>query len=132
PQPVHAPAPEAIYTAPRPNRSAGQPSPETLERLRQAVMKEPEAPVVRRPQPAPQPMQHHQPAPQPQPQQQAAERGRFGLGSLINRMSGGHAAEAQPRHARPQPSVQSYDDEPQHRASHEQIEIPAFLRRQAN
>ena len=134
PQPVAAPAPEAAYTAPRPNRATGQPSPETLERLRQAVMKEPES-VVRRPQYAPQPapqpvqqpVQHHPSAPQ-----QQAERGRFGLGSLINRMSGGHAAEAQPRHARPQPSVQAYDDEPQHRASHEQIEIPAFLRRQAN
>jgi cell division protein FtsZ len=34
--------------------------------------------------------------------------------------------------ARQQPPVTSYDDEPEMNADQERIEIPAFLRRQAN
>lgn len=112
------------YVAPRP-RSAGAPSPETLARLRAAVAKQPEAPrsVTR----APEPVQQH--APQPAPQQEP--RPRFGIGSLISRMAGsGNDQGAQA--ARVQPPIQSYDDEPAQRASDDRIEIPAFLRRQAN
>ncbi|PTX04015.1 cell division protein FtsZ [Pararhodobacter aggregans] len=123
--------PEAAFTAPRPGRNPGQPSPETLARLRAAVEKQPEAPA-RRPVAQHQPQQQA-PAPAPQPE---ARRG-LGIGSLIHRMAG-HAAPAataaaeQPaRHARPQPQVQAYEDEHQHRAA-DQFEIPAFLRRQAN
>jgi len=124
------------YVAPRP-RSAGTPSPETLARLRAAVAKQPEAPrsVTRAPEPAPQYAQQHapqyaqQPAPQQERQQEA--RPRFGIGSLISRMAGsGHEQGAQA--ARVQPPIQSYDDEPAQRASEDRIEIPAFLRRQAN
>jgi cell division protein FtsZ len=49
-------------------------------------------------------------------------------------MAGGHA-EAAPERAAPtrqQPPVTSYDDEAEHTADQERIEIPAFLRRQAN
>jgi cell division protein FtsZ len=69
-----------------------------------------------------------QPAPKP------AERPRFGIGSLINRMAGGQAEPAAERTAAPrqQPPVTSYDDEAEHTADQERIEIPAFLRRQAN
>ena len=107
----------AGFVAPRPQQG-GVPSPETLARLRAAVAKQPESapprPVAR--------------APEPQPQQ---ERSRFGIGSLISRMAGGGGDGAQAA-ARVQPPVQAYDDEPGQRASQERIEIPAFLRRQAN
>lgn len=104
------------YVAPRP-RSAGGPSPETLARLRAAVAKQPDTqrPAPRAPEPAPQPEQ----------------RSRFGIGSLISRMAGS-GGEAGAQAARVQPPVQSYDDEPSQRASQDRIEIPAFLRRQAN
>jgi cell division protein FtsZ len=67
-------------------------------------------------------------------QPQAPERQRFGINSLLNRMTG-HAAEAEaPRQPRQQPSVQAQQPariEPEDDRD-EQIEIPAFLRRQAN
>jgi cell division protein FtsZ len=77
---------------------------------------------------------------QQQPQRAAApaakpaERPRFGIGSLINRMAGGHAEPAQerPQAGRQQPPVTAYDDEQELSADQERIEIPAFLRRQAN
>ncbi|MGB8622683.1 MAG: cell division protein FtsZ, partial [Paracoccaceae bacterium] len=59
---------------------------------------------------------------------------RFGIGSLINRMAG-HGHEAPSRQAQParqQPPVQSYHEEDEVDAEQERIEIPAFLRRQAN
>ena len=117
--------PDMGFVAPRSARGSGQPSPETLARLRAAVDKRPEAPAQRRPVAPPAPV----PAPQPE------QRRGLGIGSLIHRMAG-HAAPApsaeQPaRHVRTQPAVQSYDDDNQHRAG-DQFEIPAFLRRQAN
>ncbi len=110
------------FVAPRP-RAAGTPSPEALARLQAAVSR---APMQQRPSAAPAPA-----APKP-----AAERPRFGIGSLINRMAG-HVSEAPaeraaPQAARQQPPVTHYDDEPEMGADQERIEIPAFLRRQAN
>ena len=104
------------YVAPRP-RGGGTPSPETLARLRAAVAKQPDTPrhAPRTVESLPQ----HEPRP------------RFGIGSLISRMAGsggGEGAQA----ARVQPPMQSYDDEPAQRATDDRIEIPAFLRRQAN
>ncbi len=137
-----------MFTAPRPpqQRPRGEPSPETLQRLHRAVTKQPDE--------AHRPMMtggHHdhardhareaarfaasqpaQPAQPPQP-----ERSRFGIGTLINRMTGG--AADQPAHGqRTQPPVQGHDDDHGHerpgfdRQAQERIEIPAFLRRQAN
>jgi cell division protein FtsZ len=60
-----------------------------------------------------------------------AERSRFGIGSLINRMAG-HTAPEPVAAPRAQPPVTQYDDEPEMGADQERIEIPAFLRRQAN
>jgi cell division protein FtsZ len=117
----------ASFVAPRP-RAAGSPSPEALARLQAAVSRAP----------APQPQAPRQTAPvQRQPAPAAAkpaERPRFGIGSLINRMSGGHADAPvdRPAPSRQQPPVTSYDDEAEHSADQERIEIPAFLRRQAN
>ncbi|THD81201.1 cell division protein FtsZ [Aliigemmobacter aestuarii] len=112
----------AAFVAPRP-RATGQPSPEALARLQAAVNKSPAGATRPAAAAAPRPA-----APAP------AERPRFGIGSLINRMAG-HAEPAPERPAaaaRQQPPVTHYDDEPELSADQERIEIPAFLRRQAN
>ena len=65
----------------------------------------------------------------------AAEKPRFGIGSLINRMAGHPEPQRTARPAaapRQQPPVTAYDDEPELSADQDRIEIPAFLRRQAN
>ncbi|MDO9640012.1 MAG: cell division protein FtsZ [Pseudotabrizicola sp.] len=123
--PMHDDA--AAFVAPRP-RAAGTPSPEALARLQAAVSRGPGQSAASRPAAA---------APQPAAAQKAAEqaRPRFGIGSLINRMAGGgHEQQAadRPAPARQQPPVTSYDEEPELSADQERIEIPAFLRRQAN
>jgi cell division protein FtsZ len=115
----------AAFVAPRP-RAPGTPSPEALARLQAAVSKSP-APAGQRPAMAAQPRVQ---APAAKPQAEAP-RPRFGIGSLINRMAGGGHSEGQAA-ARQQPQVQGYDDEPELSADQERIEIPAFLRRQAN
>ncbi len=93
----------------------GTPSPEALARLRTAVGKAPAAPQPRQ-----------QVAAAPEAPAAEEERPRFGINSLINRMTG-QAEAAQP--ARQQPNVQAA---PQEDPEQERIEIPAFLRRQAN
>jgi cell division protein FtsZ len=112
----------ATFVAPRP-RAPGTPSPEALARLQQAVSKAPSQQSMRNPIPQPE-------APKPAPE----ARPRFGIGSLINRMAGGHAdgAAERPQPPRQQPPVMGYDDEQELSADQERIEIPAFLRRQAN
>ena len=101
--------------APRP----GSPSPETLERLQVAVGRT---------------RGRQAEAQREEPQ---AEKSRFGINSLFNRMTG-HGSEAeQPAQQRParqqpvmkaqQPAAPEPEEEPD-----DQIEIPAFLRRQAN
>jgi cell division protein FtsZ len=65
----------------------------------------------------------------------AATKPRFGIGSLINRMAGHlEATTAQnPASAgRAQPPVTAYDDDHEIDNDQDRIEIPAFLRRQAN
>ncbi|MEY4306248.1 MAG: hypothetical protein RIT52_2423, partial [Pseudomonadota bacterium] len=62
-------------------------------------------------------------------------RPRFGIGGLISRMAGGGHAEPAADRApmgRAQPPVTAYDDEQDHGGDQDRIEIPAFLRRQAN
>jgi cell division protein FtsZ len=124
----HAPRAEE-FVAPR-APAPGTPSPEALARLRAATQKA-----------APAPQQRHAAAAPQAPMSGTADRPRFGINSLINRMTGSHEA-AQPEHraARQQPPVQSRAAAPAP-ASHpneatdpdqERIEIPAFLRRQAN
>ncbi|OYU39732.1 MAG: cell division protein FtsZ [Pseudorhodobacter sp. PARRP1] len=132
---AQAPAPLSLdndagsFVAPRP-RAAGTPSPEALARLQAAVSKSPSQAGAPR-QPMQQPQQRMAaPAPAPKP----AERPRFGIGNLINRMAGGASEQPQerPQSARQQPPVTAYDDEQELSADQERIEIPAFLRRQAN
>ncbi|SIN86037.1 cell division protein FtsZ [Vannielia litorea] len=148
PEPLEAAEPVAEYQPQAaPARPApGTPSAEALARLHNAVRKVPgahtgEQPRAAAPAPAPQP--------QPQPQQPAAaadQKARFGIGSLITRMAGhggegqpaapahreppvSAAAAQQPRPAYRQPQL---DHEEEVDPEQERIEIPAFLRRQAN
>ena len=97
----------------------GTPSPAALERLQAAV--------ARSPRPAGSVLS--QPSAEAEPET-AAEKPRFGINSLINRMSGG-AGEAGDGQAvrKPAPAPQM---EEQPEADQDRIEIPAFLRRQAN
>jgi cell division protein FtsZ len=114
------------FVAPRP-RVAGQPSPEALARLQAAVSRPSSAPAkFNRPAPVAAPA-----APAPAPAASAAKP-RFGIGSLINRMAGHlEATQAAPA-ARTQPPVTAYDDDLDMGTDQDRIEIPAFLRRQAN
>ena len=60
----------------------------------------------------------------------------LGLNSLINRMTGhaaeGHDRPAQQQTARQQPPMHAHEEEVEADPEQERIEIPAFLRRQAN
>jgi len=121
PEPQHQP--EAQFTAPR-RPAPGTPSPAAIERLQRAVSKAPEHGYSRAPRPV------HAPA-QPQPEREAEKGSRFGFGSLISRMAGHGSEQASPAR-RATPPVSHYDEDPAPEASDERIEIPAFLRRQAN
>jgi cell division protein FtsZ len=91
----------------------GTPSPAALERLKAAVGRAGEA------------VAHHD---------EIEGRPRFGINSLINRMTGhGHeVGETNKQPLRRQPPVQAQQPEPEPDPEQERIEIPAFLRRQAN
>ena len=122
----------ADFVAPRP-RPAGTPSPEALERLRAAVSRAPTGAAQPQRTAAPQ-LPAGQRAGTLPATNKPSERPRFGIGSLINRMAGGSSEPTPERGsvARQQPPVTSYDDEQELSADQERIEIPAFLRRQAN
>ena len=102
------------FVAPRP----GSPSPEAIDRLQRAVGRTRGADQPR-----------HEEAAQ-------GEKSRFGINSLFSRMTGqgGEAEQPAQRPARQQPVMQAQQPtapEPENEQD-EQIEIPAFLRRQAN
>ncbi len=107
-------------------RAPGTPSPEALARLRAAVQKAPPG-QASGPQTAPRP--------EPHARQAAADRPRFGINPLSNKMTGA-AGEQPPRASaavRPQPRFrQTGEPTAEHEADRESVEIPAFLRRQAN
>ncbi|AXT25432.1 cell division protein FtsZ [Ruegeria sp. AD91A] len=124
PQPEHIePAPEA-FVAPR-GHAAGTPSPEALQRLQAAVQKVPSAP-------------QHPAAPRqsdPVSQSEPEERSRFGFNRLIDRMTG-HASDTPAQSPRQQPVLRQSEAtapiQEEVDPDQERIEIPAFLRRQAN
>ncbi len=142
PPPAYTPRPEPetfvaqaeepeTFVAPK-APTPGTPSQDALARLQAAVHHrggEPRQPVQEAPAAAPEQGPAH-----------AAEKPRFGINSLINRMTG-HGVEGQPqqqpqRPVRQQPPMQAAAPQPEVRDEREeeddQIEIPAFLRRQAN
>ena len=98
----------------------GTPSDDAMARLRTAVQN---TGVVRTPE-------------QVEDEPAESERPRFGIGAMINRMSGGAesapkaqpAMRAQPAMSAPAPAA----EEDERSQEQEKIEIPAFLRRQAN
>jgi cell division protein FtsZ len=118
---TETPAPEN-FVAPR-APAPGTPTPEALARLRAATQKAAPAPQMA-----------------PSAQHGAAEKPRFGINSLINRMTGTGEATSSERPARQQPPVQGRAAAPAPAPQpteaidpdQERIEIPAFLRRQAN
>ncbi len=120
-QPQHddyseAPA-EEQFVAPR-APAAGTPTPAALARLHAAVNKVP----AHQTRPG---MANHQPQEKP----------RFAINSLINRMTGHHGEAPQERQAtvtRQQPQMRAVEPEREPNPEQEKIEIPAFLRRQAN
>ena len=106
------------YVAPQ-SPSAGAPSPEAMARLQAAVNNVPKHNTQERPAQEP---------------TSVVEKSRFGINSLINRMTG-HGDEAQEQKQqshRQQPTVQRHEGEAEADGEQERIEIPAFLRRQAN
>ena len=125
PPPAYQPKPQqpAVAEASRPE--PGTPTPEALARLERVTGR------------APGSMSGHRPGEArfgstraAAPTEESGERPRFGINTLINRMSGG---EAQPQSVRQQPPVSRPDmQDPGVQEDHERIEIPAFLRRQAN
>jgi cell division protein FtsZ len=122
PEPQMESAPES-FVAPR-APAPGTPSPQAIARLNAAIARKVPGHEARSPVAAP------RAAPSAE-----ADKPRSAIGSLINRMTG-HGTEpvqgqAQPQ-ARVQPVVTSFRDEPETDPDQERIEIPAFLRRQAN
>ncbi len=121
PQPDTIEADPQDYVAPR-NAAPGTPSPQTMDRLKAAAARQREEQAAARPAP-----------------QHSEDKPRFSVNSLIGRMTGqgeGHGGQA-PQARRQQPTVQSrpapapvqqHDTD----AEDDRIEIPAFLRRQAN
>ena len=116
PPPAYASAPQArpaVAAEPQPTFASqrpapGTPSAETMQRLRMAVQKGQEGDVVR-------------PAPATTAR---GDHTRFGIGSLIGRMTGSGDAPA----SRQEPAARTAPAA----SDEERIEIPAFLRRQAN
>ncbi|WP_104019434.1 cell division protein FtsZ [Roseovarius nitratireducens] len=117
------------FLAPR-APAPGTPSPEAMQRLQVAVSKVPSQAAARQQQPA-----ASEQAPAPSGDGAAPDdKPRFGINSLINRMTG-HGGQEAPRPARQQPPMQaarSAQPAPREQEEEDQIEIPAFLRRQAN
>jgi cell division protein FtsZ len=115
--------PETATEEPVARPKPGTPSPEALARLEAAVRRAPQ----RDPRETAEPARR---APAPEPEKSA----RFAINSLINRMTG-HAEAAAPRPspaARRQPPVVGGTQDEELSPEQERIEIPAFLRRQAN
>ncbi|SHE52074.1 cell division protein FtsZ [Ruegeria intermedia] len=123
------PAPQPVEPAADPvhSHAPGTPSPQAMQRLQAAVQKVPNESQrlnAQRPQ-----------APTQPPRPAAEERPRFGFNRLIDRMTG-HAPDTPAQPVRQQPELRQTDaTAPAPDAAdpdQERIEVPAFLRRQAN
>ena len=135
------PAPEAHqgddFVAPQ-RPVAGAASPETMARLKAAVNHS--GTQQQRPMGSTQPQAPARPAAPAAP-----EKSRFGINSLINRMTGHNEQPAAPARPQPQPErnapqtarrvappAPSFEEDVDNDPAQDKIEIPAFLRRQAN
>ncbi|MGJ8610010.1 MAG: cell division protein FtsZ [Octadecabacter sp.] len=111
-------APVDSFVAPQ-RPAVGSPSQDTLDRLRTAASRSQGAPSA-----------------EPMESEESAKPRMGGLNSLISRMTGHNEGQQQPAKERAQPPVATLREEaaPQTEADadQERIEIPAFLRRQAN
>jgi len=136
PEPEHTPEPELeAFVAPK-APAAGTPSPEAMARLHAAVGRAPGQQgraTQQTAQQAPQPAQQEA---QPPAEEHQSERPRFGINSLLNRMTGHSSEQETQRAPRQQPTLPARQAQPApvepEPEQDEQIEIPAFLRRQAN
>ncbi len=141
PPPAYTPPaePEMLIAAEQPQEEfvaeqqpvAGSPTPEALARLKAAIGKS--APSVS---PKPEAAEPAAVAPQPAPELAPAT-GRLSIGSLIGRMAGqSEPAPAPTPRAQPslgaRPRLENYEESAELDPEQERIEIPAFLRRQAN
>ncbi|WP_439156134.1 cell division protein FtsZ [Yoonia sp.] len=105
------------FVAPRPSSAPGTPTPEAMARLQAAVSRMPK------------------PADQSGARAQApaeTEKSRFGINSLINRMTGAQSETSTQQPSRHQPQVTALRQDEEAEEDQERVEIPAFLRRQAN
>ncbi len=130
PAPAYQPQPAAVDAYGRP--VAGTPTPEALARLERVTGRAPGSMNSHVPGEA-----RYVPPAQQAPAMEEAERPRFGINTLITRMAGGVAnADGAADTPRQQPSLgrpaQQQPAAPQLSEDQERIEIPAFLRRQAN
>ncbi|MDA8585968.1 cell division protein FtsZ [Rhodobacteraceae bacterium] len=130
PAPAYQPQPAQLDAHGRP--VAGTPTPEALARLERVTGRAPGSLANHQPGEA-----RYMPPAQPvaAPMQSEPERPRFGINTLITRMAGGVAnADGSADTRRQQPPVGRAvpAEEPQLSEDQERIEIPAFLRRQAN
>ena len=116
--------------APETRPAPGTPTPEALARLERVTGRAPGSMSGHRP------TEVRQPEPQLRAQPQTSsegERPRFGINTLINRMSGAAAQGSEkPAAPRQQPPISRAEPAREGDQDQERIEIPAFLRRQAN
>ncbi|MEL7414591.1 MAG: peptide-methionine (S)-S-oxide reductase, partial [Pseudomonadota bacterium] len=124
PEPEPAPVlnevtPEDAFITPK-AAVPGEPSEDTIRRLQAAVAKQPERPTM-----APPRVVAETPEPAAQ-EPEGEDRSRFAINTLIHRMTGTAEREA-PAAPRAPTAGEDLDD-----AERARIEIPAFLRRQAN
>lgn len=133
--------PEASFVAPK-APAPGTPSADAIVRLQAAAARAQGQQPMQQPQQA-MPQQQPRNVAQQEAVEPQAEQRRFGLNSLIHRMTGSAAeGQQQPKaqQLRQQPPVQQQAVAPQQQpaaqtqadADQDRIEIPAFLRRQAN
>lgn len=117
PPPAYQPAPQPVEAA-RP--APGTPTPEALARLERLTGRAPGSMGTHTP-------SHAQYDGRPAAPALEHERPRFGINTLINRMSGSAGDPV-----RQQPPISRDGSAPEMSEDQERIEIPAFLRRQAN
>ncbi|MCC5974266.1 MAG: cell division protein FtsZ [Rubellimicrobium sp.] len=144
PPPSYRPAAEpravsdpASFVAPRAAQPAGTPSPEALARLRAAVNRAPEGQVEGQRRMAQPTAPVRAPATAQQPSAPDADRPKSAINSFLGRMIGqsGEPAQQPPRQqprVRQEPPAATRAEPAQPDPEQERIEIPAFLRRQAN